>query len=135
MRHFTLEEALAALPDVARYARRMVDARAALLKVDGAHARLAGESRSNGSAAGRGEPQGGTEEAERLRSELVDAVDALEELGVLVKDVDRGLVDFPALHPTTGETVYLCWMVGEETIGFWHEVDTGFAGRKPLPFG
>ena len=47
--------------------------------------------------------------------------------------VDRGLLDFPAQHPVTGETVLLCWHVGEEEIGFWHGLEEGFAGRKPLP--
>src|SRR6478735_4005297 len=47
-------------------------------------------------------------------------------------DLDRGLVDFPALRQ--GEEVLLCWQVGEDTVAFWHGLDEGFAGRKPLPF-
>jgi hypothetical protein len=54
-----------------------------------------------------------------------------EELGVLVKDLDRGLVDFPALRGD--EEVLLCWEVGEDEVAYWHGVDEGFAGRKPLP--
>jgi hypothetical protein len=50
---------------------------------------------------------------------------------VQVKDLDRGLVDFPALHD--GEEVLLCWQVGEDEVAYWHGVDEGFAGRKPLP--
>ena len=50
---------------------------------------------------------------------------------MLVKDLDRGLVDFPAFRH--GEEVLLCWQVGEDEIGYWHGVDDGFAGRKPLP--
>ena len=60
------------------------------------------------------------------------AAERLERLGVLVKDLDRGLVDFPALRD--GEEVLLCWQVGEDEVAFWHGVDEGFAGRKPLPF-
>jgi hypothetical protein len=60
------------------------------------------------------------------------AVEELNRLGVLVKDLDRGLVDFPALRQ--GEEVLLCWQVGEDTVAFWHGLDEGFAGRKPLPF-
>jgi hypothetical protein len=56
----------------------------------------------------------------------------LEHLGVLVKDLDRGLVDFPALRE--GEEVLLCWEVGEDEVAFWHGIEEGFAGRKPLPF-
>jgi hypothetical protein len=55
----------------------------------------------------------------------------LSELGVLVKDLDSGLVDIP--HLKDGEEVFLCWKLGEETIGYWHELETGFAGRKLLP--
>jgi hypothetical protein len=56
----------------------------------------------------------------------------LERLGVIVKDADRGLVDFPALRES-GEEVLLCWQVGEDEIGYWHGLEEGFAGRKPLP--
>jgi hypothetical protein len=58
-------------------------------------------------------------------------VEALQELGVAVKDLDRGLVDFPALRD--GEEVLLCWQLGEEKVGYWHGVDEGFAGRRELP--
>ena len=50
---------------------------------------------------------------------------------MLVKDLDTGLVDFPALHE--GEEVLLCWQLGEDEVAHWHGVDEGFAGRKPLP--
>jgi hypothetical protein len=56
----------------------------------------------------------------------------LERLGVIVKDADRGLVDFPALRES-GEEVLLCWQVGEDEIAYWHGLEEGFAGRKPLP--
>ena len=51
---------------------------------------------------------------------------------MVVKDLDRGLVDFPALRE--GEEVLLCWQVGEDEVAFWHGLDEGFAGRKALPF-
>ena len=50
--------------------------------------------------------------------------------GILLKDPDRGLVDFPVLRE--GREVYLCWLLGETTIEFWHDIDAGFAGRQPL---
>jgi hypothetical protein len=55
---------------------------------------------------------------------------AIHELGVLVKDVDLGLCDFPYL--VEGRVVYLCWKLGEEEIGWWHETTTGFKDRHPL---
>ena len=65
-------------------------------------------------------------EAERLRN----AVEQLQDLGCLVKDLDTGLVDFPALF--RGQEVYLCWKLGEPSIAFWHGVDEGFGGRKAI---
>jgi hypothetical protein len=64
--------------------------------------------------------------AERLRGLFAD----LSATGCEVKDVQLGLVDFRALRDD--RTVYLCWKLGEDEIAFWHELDTGFAGRKPL---
>ncbi len=61
---------------------------------------------------------------------LSELVERIQETGVLVKDLDVGLVDFPSL--LEGEEIYLCWKLGEEQIAFWHGVDEGFAGRKPL---
>ncbi len=55
----------------------------------------------------------------------------LSEAGIQVKDLEAGLVDFP--HLRQGEEVFLCWKLGEETIGYWHELESGFAGRKLLP--
>ncbi len=66
----------------------------------------------------------------RLMTQLQDAVTKIQETGCLVKDLDMGLVDFPCR--LKGEDVYLCWKLGEERIGFWHGVNEGFAGRKPL---
>jgi hypothetical protein len=70
----------------------------------------------------------------RAAAELAGVVDELEALGVQVKDLDRGLIDFPARHPETGDAVLLCWELGEADVGFWHDLVEGFAGRKPLPF-
>jgi hypothetical protein len=63
---------------------------------------------------------------ERLRAIIAE----LSDLGVEVKDVDRGLLDFPG--EIAGREVLLCWMVGEPQIGFWHSREDGFAGRQPL---
>jgi hypothetical protein len=61
---------------------------------------------------------------------LKDAVAKVHSFGVEVKDVNRGLIDFPSLR--NGEIVYLCWIFGEEQVGFWHTLEAGFAGRQPL---
>jgi hypothetical protein len=54
----------------------------------------------------------------------------LQVLGVVLKDIDRGLIDFP--HRREGREVYLCWEYGEERIDYWHETDSGYSGRQPL---
>ncbi len=61
---------------------------------------------------------------------LKEALEKIQELGCLVKDLDAGLIDFPTLFH--GEEVYLCWKLGESGIGFWHGVHEGFRGRKPI---
>ncbi len=58
------------------------------------------------------------------------AVREVEEMGVLVKDLDQGLCDFP--HQRDGRMVYLCWKLDEDEVTWWHDVDAGFAGRQPL---
>lgn len=63
--------------------------------------------------------------------ELSRAAGELEAVDIVLRDVERGLIDFPAMRGD--EEVYLCWLVDEEeSIGFWHGVDAGFAGRRPL---
>jgi len=63
---------------------------------------------------------------ERLKAN----VEQLQELGAVIKDLDRGLVDFPTLF--RGNEVYICWQMGEDEVAFWHGIDEGFAGRKPI---
>ena len=69
-------------------------------------------------------------EVERRAAEVADIVSEIQRQGALVKDLDSGLVDFPSLR--AGEEVLLCWRLGEEEIGFWHRLEDGFAGRRPL---
>lgn len=62
---------------------------------------------------------------------LVEIVRSLEQRGIVVKGIDRGLIDFPHLRKN-GDEVYLCWMVGEDDILYWHTIADGFAGRKSV---
>jgi hypothetical protein len=64
--------------------------------------------------------------AGRLRA----AIEEVQEIGCIVKDLDMGLIDFPTMF--RGVEVYMCWKVGEPAIGFWHGVDEGFRGRKAI---
>ncbi len=65
-----------------------------------------------------------------LRDEIVRAVGRIEAYGCIVKDVDLGLIDFPALR--NGRPVFLCWKAGESAVTHWHGTDESFASRKPL---
>jgi hypothetical protein len=76
------------------------------------------------------EQKNGREEAALA---LKQAVDRVHEFGCLLKNLDIGLIDFPTLFQ--GEEVYLCWKLGEAGIGFWHGVNEGFRGRKPIDSG
>ena len=77
---------------------------------------------------GGGSPQGPT----YLKSLefIIKRLEKIQSMGVLVKDIERGLCDFPFMRD--GEMVYLCWKLGEPEINWWHSTDTGFAGRKHL---
>jgi len=63
-------------------------------------------------------------------SHLMALIYQIKDMGVLLKDADKGLCDFPYLKH--GRVVYLCWQLGEDSIQFWHDIETGFAGREPL---
>jgi hypothetical protein len=63
-------------------------------------------------------------------SHLILLIHQIKDMGVLLKDADKGLCDFPYMRQ--GRVVYLCWQLGEERIEFWHDIETGFAGREPL---
>lgn len=67
---------------------------------------------------------------DEIAGRLQKVVESIQESGCLVKDVDIGLLDFPTLY--RGREVYLCWRQGEESIAWWHGVEEGFPGRKPI---
>ena len=132
MRHFTPEEANAALEQVRPLVEQMVAHRRAHVEALERQEELEGRIRGNGGGIPPAELAEAAAEVDRQARDLSGAIDDIVELGVEVKDLDEGLVDFPALH--RGETVLLCWQLGEEEIGYWHSPEDGFAGRRPLPF-
>jgi hypothetical protein len=121
-RHYTLDEANAALDWVADRLRRLRDARARLSDSESREALTEAAPTDGGGAPGRVVSEGFL----ALRTVLLE----LREAEVVLRDLDRGLVDFPALRD--GREIYLCWEEGEDEIGFWHEPEAGFAGRRPL---
>jgi hypothetical protein len=130
-RYFTPKEANEALDTVRPLVEEMVARRRALGEAAAQRAELGRIVAGNGGGVDAGNFATLDEEATREAAEITGLVGRIQELGVLVKDLDRGLVDFPALRGD--EEVLLCWELGEDEIAFWHGLEEGFAGRKPLP--
>jgi len=128
---FTLSEAQTLLPVVEALLKKAQAAgkRAALIEAEMQELTqrifLSGGMRVNVAATARRRA-----ERDKALQEGRDTLAELEEIGVQVKDLEQGLLDFPSVMD--GKTVLLCWKLGEKEIGFWHSVEDGFAGRKPL---
>jgi hypothetical protein len=131
-RVFTPEEANDALAEVRPLAERMVQARRSLAAAARRQRELVIRIAGNGGDLSPGEVRDAAADVEREVATIAECVAALEAAGVQVKDMDEGLVDFPARH--AGRDILLCWKVGEPAVSYWHGLDEGFAGRKPLPF-
>jgi hypothetical protein len=131
-RVFTPEEANEALAEVRPLAERMVQARRSLAAAARRQRELVIRIAGNGGDLSPGEVRDAAAAVEREVATIAECVAALEAAGVQVKDMDEGLVDFPARH--AGRDILLCWKVGEPAVSYWHGLDEGFAGRKPLPF-
>ncbi len=123
-RHYTLAQATAVRGWVAERVRWIRDAHAQLAALgdDLAGALSVLDPQLGGSYPGR--------DVARSLVELSRALRELEAVDVVLRDLERGLIDFPAIRQ--GEEIYLCWLLDEEQIGFWHRPDAGFAGRRPL---
>lgn len=130
-RYFTPQEANEALALVRPLAEELVSHRRALLEAEERRADLGRRIAGNGEALDARDLVDLEARITREAAELASFVVRIQDLGVLVKDLDRGLVDFPALR--RDEEVLLCWHVGEDEVAYWHGVEEGFAGRKPLP--
>jgi hypothetical protein len=117
---FTVDEANALLPDLRRSLELIRGARRQV---------LAGAEPFRGRAATNG---GGEQTPEywQAMAALRAEVEGLIELGIILRDAESGLVDFPSQRD--GHQVFLCWRLGEDRVAHWHGPETGFAGRKPL---
>ena len=130
-RRFTLAAAQELLDTELRaLAERMVEACARSRDLESSWRRLVIAIGSNGGNMERPEVRELRETVEASHADLNEIVARLTAEGVQVKDMDRGLIDFPA--KVDGQDALLCWQVGEPRIGYWHSPDDGFAGRRPL---
>ena len=121
-RHYTVEQAEAARPWVAERVDRIRQALAELRSPAARSALDELDATTGGSWPGRAV-------AAAVLS-ILKAAEQLEAMDIVLRDADRGLVDFPSVRD--GEEVYLCWQSGEPHVAFWHDPDAGFAGRQPL---
>src|SRR6476659_5821106 len=122
---FTPAEANSALTDV-----RPVAVRTRMRELERTQRDLVTAIGGNGGGYAAGDLNEAQTELVGLADAAVACVDRLDELGVQVKNLDTGLLDFPALRD--GEEVELCWQVGEDAVAHWHGIGEGFAGRKPI---
>lgn len=130
MKEFTLEEAEALLPRVRDVLLRMQDAKR---QIDALRVDLQGAVRTstgNGHVRDERALEAKKQQAETLVAQINANLETLQELGIELKSLDEGLIDFP--HRREGRLVYLCWRLGEDGIHYWHDMDSGFAGRQPL---
>jgi hypothetical protein len=124
-RHYTLAEASELLPRVMELVERMRSARDRL-----------GDREARDALSEAGPTNGGGDPGRTVSEGFVDLRDSmaeLRELEVVLRNLDKGLLDFPSLRD--GQEVYLCWQEGEDAIEYWHEPEAGFAGRRPLDDG
>jgi hypothetical protein len=131
VRHFTPEEANAELEEVRPLVEQLVASRAEHVVALEKQEELERKIRGNGGGIPPAELAEATAEVDAIARRLAKLVDEINEHGAEVKDLETGLIDFPALR--NGETVLLCWQLGEDEIGFWHRPEDGYAGRRPLP--
>jgi len=130
-RFFDIDAANEALIEVAPLLATLSDQRAELIRLrDRALA-------AHSAAAGGGSAADDREETQRIRlrmqgiiDQMAAAVARIDGLGITLRDIERGLIDFPAL--SAGRQVWLCWQLGESDVAFWHDLETGFGSRRPL---
>jgi hypothetical protein len=121
-RHYTLEEANAAISWVGEALVRLREAREGLSDEEAREALAEAGPQNGGGSPGR--------IVSEAFVELRDVLTRLQEAEVVLRDLDRGLVDFPSVRD--GREVYLCWLEQETEIGHWHDLEAGFDGRQPL---
>jgi hypothetical protein len=130
MKLFTLAEAEAMLPKAREEVLAMQACKREIDLLREALVDVAGRATGNGHVQEEAAVAEKRRKAEALVEQLNERLARLNEWGIEMKGLDEGLLDFPS--DRDGRVVYLCWRVGEERIAFWHEIDSGFAGRQPL---
>jgi hypothetical protein len=129
-RIFTPEQANAALAELRPVVERMVEHRRKLTAAQVRQTELITQIAGNGGDLQPSDLREAAAAIEREATALTECVETINEAGVQIKSLEEGLLDFPARRGD--EDVLLCWKLGEDEISYWHGLDEGFAGRKPL---
>ncbi len=128
-RIFTLDEANALLPRLREILTELQEKKPAFDRLQPEMEEMARSAAGNGHLKSP-EVQEKRRRAESLAEQLEELVSELRRMDCQLKGLEEGLIDFPAERE--GRPIYLCWRLGEDMIGYWHEQDTGFASRQPL---
>lgn len=130
-RRFTLEQAESLLPDIEITIRDAVSSKTSFAEAESALQAITQRVMMLGGVlVDRNVVQNNKTRRDNSAERLKTAIEKIQEMGCVIKDIDVGLVDFPTLF--RGEEVYLCWKLGESGIRLWHGTSEGFAGRKPI---
>ncbi len=132
-RSFTPAEANSALDEVRPVAERLVAVRTRMRELERSQGELVTAIGGNGGGYAASDLNAAQSELHGLTEAAIACVERLEELGVTIKDLDLGLLDFPSTR--AGAEVLLCWHVGEDSVSFWHGLEEGYGGRKPIDWG
>jgi hypothetical protein len=127
---FTPREANEELREIRPLVEELVAHRREQQRLDATRRELAARIAGNGGGVDAAALAAAEDAEQRERVAIARCVNAIHGRGAIVKDVDLGLVDFPARRE--GEEILLCWRLGEDEVAYWHGLDEGFAGRKPL---
>ena len=129
-RYFTPAQANEALVEIRPLVEELVEHRRAQERIGAEREELAVKIAGNGGGIDAQQLADLEAAAEQERIGVARCVNAIHELGAIVKSVDEGLVDFPAVRD--GEEILLCWRLGEDEVAHWHGLEEGFAGRRQL---
>jgi hypothetical protein len=129
MRHFTVDEANALIPSLAPVLDGLHDVYIDLQEAVAVVQEFEARALQNGHATDTRifEPD---VDVDRIRALIAERIEYLTTIGVVLKDIQIGLIDFPAHRDD--RDVYLCWHLGEESVEYWHELDEGYRNRKPI---
>ncbi len=126
-RYFGIDEANELVADVRPVLERLRDDRERVAEVQ---AVLQRERENNGSAEHAEQLAEHEQEVREIVRRMQAAVIQIDDWGITLREISTGLIDFPAL--ANGRPIWLCWRLGEDDIGWWHETNVGFDGRQPL---